>query len=148
MFARDAILGVAGAARRYLRSRVGLSTVHYVHNQEIIDNPRSNSRQVTLKQVSIRSSGVYRCEVSGEAPYFHSAHSEARMEVVYIPKDNPTITGPERQHQVGDNLALNCTSGKSHPASKLQWFINDQLAGRQAVRTDKGPLRMQRGPVY
>lgn len=97
-----------------------------------VDNPRSNSRQVTLKQVSIRSSGVYRCEVSGEAPYFHSAHSEARMEVVYIPKDNPTISGPERQHQVGDNIALNCTSGKSHPASKLQWFINDQLVSDPA----------------
>ncbi|KAE8742929.1 hypothetical protein FOCC_FOCC011481 [Frankliniella occidentalis] len=85
-----------------------------------------------MKQVSIRSSGVYRCEVSGEAPYFHSAHSEARMEVVYIPKDNPTISGPERQHQVGDNIALNCTSGKSHPASKLQWFINDQLVSDPA----------------
>lgn len=48
----------------------------------MFQNPRSNSRQVTLKQVTIRSSGVYRCEVSGEAPYFHSAHSEARMEVV------------------------------------------------------------------
>ncbi|XP_034240325.1 cell adhesion molecule 2-like [Thrips palmi] len=91
-----------------------------------VDNPRSNSKQVTLKQVSIRTSGVYRCEVSGEAPYFHSAHSEGRMEVVSIPKENPTITGPDRQYQVGDNLGLNCTSAKSHPASKLQWFINDK----------------------
>ena len=48
----------------------------------LLQNPRSNSRQVTLKQVAIRSSGMYRCEVSGEAPYFHSAHGEARMEVV------------------------------------------------------------------
>lgn len=31
-----------------------------------------------------------------------------------------------QQYQIGDYLNLNCTSGKSHPASVLQWYINDQ----------------------
>lgn len=26
----------------------------------------------------------------------------------------------------GDVLALNCTSGKSHPAAQLRWFVNGQ----------------------
>jgi hypothetical protein len=43
-----------------------------------------------------------------------------------LPKDGPHITGEEEQYQVGDEISLNCTSGKSYPASELQWFINDE----------------------
>ncbi|XP_021937483.1 uncharacterized protein LOC110838519, partial [Zootermopsis nevadensis] len=44
-----------------------------------------------------------------------------------LPKDGPHITGEEKQyHQIGDEISLNCTSGKSYPASELQWFINDE----------------------
>jgi hypothetical protein len=43
-----------------------------------------------------------------------------------LPKDGPHITGEEEQYQVGEELSLNCTSGKSYPASELQWYINDE----------------------
>jgi hypothetical protein len=43
-----------------------------------------------------------------------------------LPEDGPHITGEEAQYQVGDEMSLNCTSGKSYPASELQWFINDE----------------------
>lgn len=44
-----------------------------------------------------------------------------------LPKDGPHISGEQQQqYQIGDYLNLNCTSGKSHPASVLQWYINDQ----------------------
>lgn len=43
-----------------------------------------------------------------------------------LPKDGPHITGEEEQYQVGEEVSLNCTSGKSYPASELQWFINDE----------------------
>lgn len=42
----------------------------------------SDSRKVVLQSVNWQTSGVYKCEVSGEAPTFVSAESEARMEVV------------------------------------------------------------------
>lgn len=43
---------------------------------------QSNSRKVLLRSVNINSSGLYRCEVSAEAPSFASAQSEGRMEIV------------------------------------------------------------------
>lgn len=32
--------------------------------------------------------------------------------------------GERRIYNPGDLLTLNCSSGKSHPASSLHWFIN------------------------
>lgn len=43
---------------------------------------QSNSRKVVLRSVNINTSGLYRCEVSAEAPSFASAQSEGRMEIV------------------------------------------------------------------
>jgi hypothetical protein len=42
----------------------------------------SNDKQVTLKGVNLKSSGIYRCEVSAEKPNFSSAAGEGRMEVI------------------------------------------------------------------
>lgn len=92
-----------------------------------VDHHLSNEKQVLLRSVNLKSSGVYRCEVSAEAPSFASAQREGRMEVVFLPKDDPSITGPhDKLYQVGDEINLNCTSGKSYPASVLHWYINDQ----------------------
>lgn len=49
--------------------------LHFQH--QLSDNFR-----VTLKRLTLKSSGLYRCEVSGEAPNFPSAEGEGRMEVV------------------------------------------------------------------
>lgn len=43
-----------------------------------------------------------------------------------LPRDGPHIRGQQYQYQIGEYLNLNCTSGKSHPASHLQWFVNEQ----------------------
>ncbi|KAJ9582766.1 hypothetical protein L9F63_022892, partial [Diploptera punctata] len=89
-----------------------------------VDHHRSDSQKVLLKNVNLKASGMYRCEVSAEAPSFTSVHGEGRMEVVALPKEGPQITGEERIYQVGDVINLNCTSGKSFPAARLKWYIN------------------------
>nr|CAI5818842.1 unnamed protein product [Callosobruchus analis] len=43
---------------------------------------KSDSKKVVLHSVSWKTSGLFRCEVSAEAPSFASAQGEARMEVV------------------------------------------------------------------
>lgn len=48
----------------------------------IPQHQQSNSKKVTLKGVNLKSSGLYRCEVSAEAPSFTSVQGEGRMEVV------------------------------------------------------------------
>ncbi|KAG5896679.1 hypothetical protein JTB14_002526 [Gonioctena quinquepunctata] len=76
--------------------------------------------------MSWKTSGLFRCEVSAEAPPFASARSEAKMEVVELSTENPVITGVEEDYQISDEINLNCTSGMSHPASILHWYINEQ----------------------
>ncbi|XP_076234632.1 cell adhesion molecule 2 [Calliopsis andreniformis] len=90
-----------------------------------VDHSKSDHQQVLLLDTSLHSSGQYKCEVSAEAPNFTSVSAEAKMEVVVLPEDGPTITGEEKVYATGDVLGLNCTSGKSHPPANLKWFIND-----------------------
>lgn len=98
---------------------------HSYHVEGVkVDHRRSDQHQVVLQDVSLHSSGVYKCEVSAEAPTFNSVSAEGSMEVTVLPQEGPTITGEEKVYATGDVLALNCTSGKSHPAAHLKWFIN------------------------
>ncbi|XP_055609864.1 uncharacterized protein LOC129756856 [Uranotaenia lowii] len=93
-----------------------------------VDPNHSDNSKVFLRQLSLKSSGVYRCEISAEAPNFDSVQGEGRLDVIYIPKDGPHISGDRdaRSYHMGETLELNCTSGRSYPASTLQWFINDE----------------------
>ncbi|KOX79183.1 hypothetical protein WN51_07185 [Melipona quadrifasciata] len=48
------------------------------------------------------------------------------VQVRVLPQDGPSITGEEKVYATGDVLGLNCTSGKSYPATTLKWFINGE----------------------
>jgi len=56
----------------------------YTHHVEgvTVDNMRSNDKRVLLRGLTVRSTGLYRCEVSAEAPSFASYMGEGRMTVV------------------------------------------------------------------
>nr|XP_018897727.1 PREDICTED: cell adhesion molecule 2-like [Bemisia tabaci]XP_018897728.1 PREDICTED: cell adhesion molecule 2-like [Bemisia tabaci] len=100
-----------------------------------IDLELSNSTQVTLRQVTLKTIGKYRCEVSAEAPSFESKQGEGRLEVIFLPRDKPHISGKRQYYQIGDEINLNCTSGKSYPASELHWYINDQKVKGPSLRS-------------
>ncbi|XP_076649577.1 cell adhesion molecule 2-like isoform X1 [Halictus rubicundus] len=91
-----------------------------------VDKRGSDHQQVRLLDATLHTRGRYKCEVSAEAPNFTSVSAEANMEVVVLPQDGPTITGEEKVYATGDVLDLNCTSGKSHPAANVTWFINGE----------------------
>ncbi|VVD00140.1 unnamed protein product [Leptidea sinapis] len=63
-----------------------------------VDLSKSNDRRVVLHQVTLKSSGLYRCEVSAEAPSFESAAGEGRMEVT---DKNLLVEYPLIQHSHG-----------------------------------------------
>ncbi|XP_022900142.1 uncharacterized protein [Onthophagus taurus] len=90
-----------------------------------VDISLSTRNRVVLRSVNLKTSGMFRCEVSAEAPSFSSAQSEALMEVVSLPEEDPIITGMELNYPLGEEIDLNCTSGKSHPASEIHWYVND-----------------------
>ncbi|XP_054258525.1 uncharacterized protein LOC128983304 [Macrosteles quadrilineatus] len=91
-----------------------------------IDHQQSNDTRVTLKTVTLKTSAMYRCEVSAEAPSFSSDQGSGRLEVVVLPTNGPHITGERNNYLVGDVINLTCTSGKSYPPSELRWLVNDQ----------------------
>uniref|UniRef100_A0A182PWE8 Ig-like domain-containing protein n=1 Tax=Anopheles epiroticus TaxID=199890 RepID=A0A182PWE8_9DIPT len=93
-----------------------------------VDPNHSDGTKVLLRTLTLKSSGIYRCEISAEAPNFDSVQGEGRLDVIYLPKDGPHISDGGRQSfQNGETMELNCTSGRSYPATTLQWFLNEQL---------------------
>ncbi|XP_051159976.1 uncharacterized protein LOC127280772 [Leptopilina boulardi] len=96
---------------------------------------RSNATQVTLDNVDIDSADTYSCEVSADAPSFHTAIVSGNMKVVELPEENPTVTGMQRKYKIGDSVKVTCTSGKSSPPTNLTWFINDRPPYDAHVRT-------------
>ncbi|KAG6451265.1 uncharacterized protein LOC115444290 [Manduca sexta] len=91
-----------------------------------VDLEKSTARRVHLRELTLKSRGFYRCEVSEEAPSFHSAQAEDFMEVYYFPRESPRITGHERSYRLKEPLDVNCSSARSFPAPELQWLIDGQ----------------------
>jgi len=54
----------------------------YVHFLFFLQHMHSNSRQLTLRDITLKTTANYRCEVSAEAPSFASAQDGGRMEVI------------------------------------------------------------------
>ncbi|CAH0723649.1 unnamed protein product, partial [Brenthis ino] len=91
-----------------------------------VDLEKSSARRVHLRELTLKSRGSYRCEVSEEAPSFHSAQSETFMEIYYFPRESPHIVGHERTYKLLEPLDVNCSSAKAFPAPDLQWHINGE----------------------
>ncbi|XP_059049595.1 uncharacterized protein LOC131844674 [Achroia grisella] len=92
-----------------------------------------DAANVTLHAAVLETGGRYRCEVSGERPLFLTVSDHADMTIVALPDHGPTITGSRLRYQIGDRVQVNCTSGKSRPATRLAWYINGEPAPSPAV---------------
>ncbi|KAL7045587.1 hypothetical protein ACKWTF_002266 [Chironomus riparius] len=100
----------------------------FMQNGIYVNLHNSSDNQVVLENVTLASTGRYRCEISGEAPSFTTVSDHGDMIVVATPDHGPVITGGKARYQIGDMVRLNCTSGRSKPAAHLQWFINGEPA--------------------
>ncbi|KPI97990.1 PREDICTED: uncharacterized protein LOC106125156 [Papilio xuthus] len=112
-----------------------------------VDLLKSDDRRVILHPVTLKSTGQYRCEVSAEAPSFASAAGEGRMEVIYLPREGPRITGNQQENRRGDSMFLNCTSGRSYPAAILSWDIDGEKVTDPALLVEYPPIQHQHGLV-
>lgn len=101
-----------------------------------VELSKSGKRSVYLRNVDLNSTGTYRCEVSAEAPSFKSVEAEGDLKVMVLPTEGPRITGGQTKYNVGDVVAINCTSAKSKPAATLRWFVNDNLIGPGEYETE------------
>ncbi|XP_043644649.1 uncharacterized protein LOC122614193 [Drosophila teissieri] len=99
-----------------------------------IDLRNSSDTQILLRRVTLQSSGLYRCEVSGEAPAFNTVSESETMTVVVTPNHGPKITGGQPRYQIGDIVRVNCTSSPSKPVCHLSWLINGEPVQKAHLR--------------
>lgn len=85
---------------------------------------------VNLRNLSVSSGGLYRCEVSTEGPAFHTAFDQQHLNVVAPPPGEPRVMGVREAYAPGDTIEANCTARRSHPPPHLTWYINGIKAER------------------
>uniref|UniRef100_A0AAR5NZ10 Ig-like domain-containing protein n=1 Tax=Dendroctonus ponderosae TaxID=77166 RepID=A0AAR5NZ10_DENPD len=107
-----------------------------------VDLHNSTEFSVVLSSVQLSTSGIYRCEVSGEAPYFETVADQPHMLVVVPPESDPVITGGQPRYHIGDTVNVTCSIRSSKPAVNLTWLINERKADPKLVH---GPFKQYVG---
>ncbi|XP_026500260.1 uncharacterized protein LOC113403854 isoform X1 [Vanessa tameamea] len=118
---------------RYVPSNSESTTYFYVPGV-FVDISRSSSTVVTLEHITQDSGGRYRCEVSGEAPYFVTVSDDKDISIHLLPNHAPKMIGLKNELRVGDLLVVNCTSPRSRPKAQIKWLINDLPAPKNYIR--------------
>ncbi|XP_020706836.1 uncharacterized protein LOC105683952 [Athalia rosae] len=91
-----------------------------------LDKQANTENSIRLTNLTLESSGQYKCEVSTEAPSFATTFLSANLTVVALPERPPEITGLSSQYAVGENVTANCTTWPSHPRASMSWTINGE----------------------
>lgn len=81
---------------------------------------------MTLRGVTRDLTGQFQCEVSEDAPLFHTDIRTAVMQVIELPNDEPRITVEKKTLYANDNLKATCTVGTSFPPANISWYINNK----------------------
>ncbi|XP_049826288.1 uncharacterized protein LOC126266430 [Aethina tumida] len=91
-----------------------------------VDVSVSNAHNVTLLSVGRPMSGLFQCEVSADAPLFHTEVMSAPMTVAVVPVGVPNVTVDKAGLEHGGPLIADCLAPPSFPAANLTWYVNDQ----------------------
>ncbi|KAG8187092.1 hypothetical protein JTE90_023934 [Oedothorax gibbosus] len=83
---------------------------------------------IYMSKTDVHSEGIYRCEVSTEAPFFRTVKREREMRIYVNPTSKPVIRGVKPQYFRGEVVNISCISAPSRPKAILKWWINDQEA--------------------
>lgn len=117
-----------------------LRLLYLPHPSPFLQLTNSTDTSVALRNVTLQSSGRYRCEVSAEAPSFQTVSDHGDMVVVAVPDEGPKITGGLPRYQIGDWVNVTCTSGRSKPATQLSWYINGEPVTERSLLAVHPPL--------
>ncbi|XP_037957174.1 uncharacterized protein LOC119687071 [Teleopsis dalmanni] len=102
-----------------------------------VERSISNESQLVLDAVNLASTGKYSCEVSADAPSFHTLIAAGELDVVEVPHNAPFIIGLRPRYRIGDILRGNCTSRHSKPAANITWTVNNDEVNPVHVRYHK-----------
>ncbi|EDV93263.1 GH18359 [Drosophila grimshawi] len=98
-----------------------------VQGVQLIDDGNEcneSSCRVELNLLGVKSSGVYRCEVSGDAPHFKLTARAGNMSVEALPQNNPLISSFHSMYRFDDFVQVNCSTDFSSLLTKITWYIN------------------------
>ncbi|EDW59326.1 uncharacterized protein beat-Va [Drosophila virilis] len=82
--------------------------------------------RVDLSLLGAKSTGSFKCEVSGDAPHFKLAAKEDNMTVAALPQSDPLIEGFNSMYRMEEFLSATCSSDYSSVPTKLTWYINGE----------------------
>nr|XP_032511193.1 uncharacterized protein LOC116765722 [Danaus plexippus plexippus] len=100
-----------------------------------VDVSRSTSQQVVLRDATRALAGRYRCEVSADAPSFHTQVRSAFIHVVELPPEKPSIKAEKGWYASGDSLRAQCTSPPADPPANLTWLLNGRdIQGKPIIQ--------------
>uniref|UniRef100_A0A182N077 Ig-like domain-containing protein n=1 Tax=Anopheles dirus TaxID=7168 RepID=A0A182N077_9DIPT len=85
----------------------------------------SNASHLVLVNLEPQSSGKYSCEITEAAPSFHTKIATRTMNVADLPAGGPQILDMKSFYGAEEFLEIECRSGPSLPAAKLEWLVND-----------------------
>ncbi|XP_017775496.1 PREDICTED: uncharacterized protein LOC108561891 [Nicrophorus vespilloides] len=98
-------------------------TMPHIH----VDIAKSGPTEVTLRGVRKELSGDYKCEVSADAPLFHTEIKMAHMTIIEVPSGSPSLEIEPKKVEVGKRIVAMCSTTGSTPAANITWYINDEL---------------------
>lgn len=86
---------------------------------------------MTLRSVTRDLTGQFQCEVSEDAPLFHTDIRTAVMQVIELPNDEPRMMVEKKTLYANDNLKATCTVGTSFPSANISWYVNNKKVWTQ-----------------
>ncbi|RZF35504.1 hypothetical protein LSTR_LSTR010195 [Laodelphax striatellus] len=110
---------------RYIPKELPNTRVFPLPNVEV-DMSRSGKDRVVLRKVGPDLAGKYRCEVSADAPNFHTEVVSAHMQVIQKLEGEPELSVEKERYAVGDTLRANCTSPAHNPPANMSITLNGQ----------------------
>jgi len=91
-----------------------------------IDTSRTFGGYVEFTTTSIDAANNYRCEVSEDAPLFHTNATKVEMKVAALPDKTPHLTLDRISYEMYDNVTVGCNLPKAHPEPKLKFYLNNE----------------------
>ncbi|KAL1502012.1 hypothetical protein ABEB36_007225 [Hypothenemus hampei] len=109
-----------------------------------VDVSVSNSKNLTLLSVGRDISGQFQCEVSADAPLFHTQLLSAPMTVAVVPVGVPLVLVDKSGLEQGRPLIATCHAPPSHPAGNVTFFVNDEkVPGYTSETTTSTPDQLE-----
>ncbi|XP_066942630.1 uncharacterized protein [Macrobrachium rosenbergii] len=121
--------------------------INHNHTDVDVELDHSDTRKVTVREITAAAEGQYRCEVMGEAPLFETDSTTQNLSVVRLP-DKPEIRVTRSSYRVGEVLEATCTARHSWPASAISFSVNGDYISAEPGRVRNMGVSKDEGHSY